>query len=335
MTWIEGVALAALLLPSEVNAQGRDDDPTRRRLILEAGALRDRGDHAAALDRLHQAAARRMSPSLQIFLAQEERAVGRYDDAIRDARSCAQDFESDRTLSHRGEFLASCRALVDELATRVGRVIVRVPVDVPVDVRDAAVTLRGAPFPAERWGVAWDVLPGPLSVEITARGREAFTREITVQAGSTAFVRAELPPRVDAPPPDRPPPFVTPHEAPSSNFPVGPVVLVGLGVGTLALSAVFFALRGDALDTRDGLCGTATGDCLVATSELARQATEAQDDASTYNTLSAVTLGVGAAAAGAGLIWLLVSPRSRSPARTAVSLAPCGDGASLTLRRVW
>jgi hypothetical protein len=331
MKWTEGIALAALLLPTAAQAQGRDDDPTRRRLILEAGALRDRGDHAAALERLRQAAARRMSPSLRLFLAQEERAVGRYDDAIRDARGCAQEFESDRTLSHRGEFLTSCRALVDELATRVGRVIVRVP----ADVRDASVTLRGAPFPAESWGVAWDVLPGPLAVEVTARGRETFTRQITVQAGSTAFVRAELPPRVAPTAPDRPPPFVPPREVTSTGVPVGPVVLLGLGGATLALSAVFFALRGGALDTRDGLCGTATGDCLVATPELAREAMAAQDDASTYNTLSAVTLGVGAAAAGAGLIWLLVAPRSRAPSRTAVSLAPYGGGASLTLQHAW
>jgi hypothetical protein len=111
------------------------------------------------------------------------------------------------------------------------------------------------------------------------------------------------------------------------------VVLVGLGVGALALSGVFFALRGDALDTRDALCGTPTGDCLVSTPQQARDATAAQDDASTYNTLSAISLGVGAAAATAGVIWLLASRGSRTPPRAAVSLSP--EGATFTLRHAW
>ncbi|MFO0606188.1 MAG: hypothetical protein U0324_23645 [Polyangiales bacterium] len=331
MTWSERslLALALIALPATAYAQGRDDDPTRRRLILEAGTLRDRGDHAAALERLREAAARRMTPSLRLFLAQEERAVGRYDDAVRDARTCAAEFEADRTLSHRGEFMASCRALADELALRVGQLMVRVP----ADARDATVTVRGETYPAERWGESWDVLPGELTVEATAPGREPFRRELTVRSGATAVVRVELPPRAAPPPRETPrdPPPDVPTEAPPSRFPAGPVALLGVGGAALVASAVFFALRGDALDARDALCGTPTGDCLVATPAAALEAAARQDDASTYNTLSAVSLGVGAAAAVAGTVWLLASRGSSAPARTAVSLGP----GVLTLRHVW
>lgn len=316
MTWSRvSVLVLALCTPAATAAaQGRDDDPTRRRLILEAGALRDQGDHAGALERLRAAAARRQTPSLQLFLAQEERAIGRDDLALRDARGCADAFEENPALSHREEFLATCRVLAAELEGRVGRIVVRMP----GAVRAAAVSVGGEPLPAVRWGAPWEVLPGAVTVTATAPGREPFREEVFVRAGATVELRVELSPGTQPSVPD--PPAV----AGPARFPVGPVSVLAFGGVGLTAAAVLFALRSDALDARDALCGTPAGDCVVPSPAVAEEAERRQQRAATFNTLSALSVAVGGAALLGGAIWFALSRNTRAPTRAAVTLAPGG-----------
>ena len=84
-----------------------------------------------------------MSPSLRLFIAQEEQSLLRYADALRDARQCAADFETDARLAHRNEFLATCHGIADAMAQRVARITVRLP----AGVSNATVTVRGEALP--------------------------------------------------------------------------------------------------------------------------------------------------------------------------------------------
>ena len=295
---------------------------------MQAGALRDRGDHEGALDRLRQAAARRMSPSLRLFIAQEERSLGRYVDAIGDARLCENEFVADATLAHRDEFLASCRGLVEELSMQVGRLTVRVP----AEVRGVTVSVAGDPLPREAWNVARERLPGRVVVTASAPGRTDFSREITVLAGASATVRVELPsaegPRLAFPNPPRrgeePPP--------SRGVGAGPWVLLGVAGASFIASGVLYALRGQSLDARDALCQSATGDCVVRNPSDALEAASQQDSASTLNTLANVSLGLGAAAAIGGVVWWVVGATSAPSRRASVLVTPTRDGVTLGLR---
>lgn len=310
-------ALALALAPGLARAQVRDDDARRRQLILQAGALRDQGDHEGALERLRQAAARRMSPSLRLFIAQEERALGRTMDALHSARQCADEFEADPALPHRDEFMASCRAIADTLAARMARLVVRVP----PEATGATVGLRGAPLPRSAWGVAQELTAGSALVEAAAPGRVPFSREVTLAPGATVTVRVELPLRAGGDMIAPPPPAVEASRGAGS----GPWVLLGVAGASVIAAGVFYALRNDAIEARDGLCRAPTGQCVVASADAAREAADHQDSASTYNALTGVAIGVGAAAAAAGVVWWLVGGTAR-PARAAALIAPSRDG---------
>lgn len=310
-------ALALALAPALSRAQVRDDDARRRQLILQAGALRDQGDHEGALERLRQAAARRMSPSLRLFIAQEERSLGRTLDALHSARQCADEFEADPSLPHRDEFMASCRAIADALGARVSRLVVRVP----PEATGATVGLRGAPLPRSAWGVAQEVPAGSALVEAAAPGRVPFSREVTLAPGATVTVRVELPLRAtDAVLAPRPRAVEASRSASD-----GPWVLLGAAGASFIASGVFYALRNDAIGARDGLCRASSGQCVVASVDVAREAADHQDSASTYNALTNVAIGVGAAAAVGGVVWWLVGAAAR-PARATAVIAPSRDG---------
>jgi hypothetical protein len=245
-----------------------------------------------------------MSPSLQLFIAQEERALGQTIEALRDARACARDFEADPTLSHRDEFMASCRAIADELSASMGRLTVRVPADAPTDLR---VVVRGEPLGRSAWNTELELVPGTAMVEASAEGREPFSRSVVLGAGGASMVHVELAPlaatrraRVEAPP--------------SSGVGAGPWVLVGGGVAALVLAGVFVALHRDAVDERDARCRTPVGDCVVPNAAVAVEANELQERASTYNTVAMVSVGVGVAATVGGVLWSLVGGRTRRSA---------------------
>lgn len=321
--WVVGLAASAAA------AQPRDDDARRRQLILQAGTLRDRGDHEGALERLQQAAARRMSPSLRLFIAQEERSLGRHLDGLRDARLCAVEFEADPSLSHRDEFLASCRAIVDDLEARVGRLTVRVP----AELRAVTVTVGDDPLPREAWNTPRELLPGRVVVTARAPGRSAFTREVTVSAGASVTVRVELPSpeggrlAFENPlraSPDRP--------ASRGGSGAGPWALVGVGGASLVASVVFYSLQAQSLDARDALCRGPTGNCVVSSQSAAVEASTQQDRASSYNTIANITLGVGVACAVGGVVWWAVGASGSSSRRASITVAPTGDGAVLGLR---
>ncbi len=107
------LALALLLAPSLASAQ---DDLVRRALINQAAEARDRGDHNRALGLAREAAARRMSPSLRTFIAQEYVALGQRASALDHARTCVHEVEADPSLANREILLSECRALAERLA---------------------------------------------------------------------------------------------------------------------------------------------------------------------------------------------------------------------------
>ncbi len=317
------------LATSVAGAQPRDDDARRRQLILQAGALRDRGDHEGALERLQQAATRRMSPSLRLFIAQEERSLGRHLDGLRDARQCAVEFEADPTLSHRDEFLASCRAIVDDLEARVGRLTVRVP----AELRAVTVTVGDEPLPRDAWNTPRERLPGRVVVEARASGRAPFSREVTVAAGASVTVRVEFPSseggRLAFENPLR---DTGERPTPRSGSGAGPWALVGLGGASLVTSVVLYALRGQSLDARDALCRSPTGNCVVSSQSAAVEAAAQQDRASSYNTVANITLGVGVACAVGGVVWWAIGASGSSSRRASITVSPTADGAMVGLR---
>lgn len=323
-------------VPSGAWAQTPTDDPERRRLINEAGAARDAGDHTRALSLAMQAATRRETASLRLFIAQEEDALGQVVEALHDARSCVRQLEGDPAVARREQLMESCTAIVRSLEPRVGRLVVRVEDGAPSDLR---VTVNDRPLDRDAWGSAREVLPGVTLVEAEARGRRTFHREITLRAERTETVIVRLEP-VEQPRQESQPPVLAPpvRPAPASSRAgagAGPWVVMGVGAASLAAAGVFFLLRNDALDERDRLCGGGTEDdpCTVRDVATRSLVVASEDRAETFNIATNVAWSVGAAAIAGGFTWWLVARLRGSPEQTTtVLLAPSSNGLQFGLR---
>jgi hypothetical protein len=107
-----------------------------------------------------------------------------------------------------------------------------------------------------------------------------------------------------------------------------PWAVMGVGAASLVASGVFFALRGGALADRDAACGTAAGACEPDTDLAVDAATRAQRGAHTFNALTNVSLGVGAAAVAGGVLWWALGRGGGAPeARRAIVVGPTAGGA--------
>lgn len=324
-------ALAAgVLAASSAFAQESPLEVARRDLISQAEQASTAGDHARAAELAGRASQIRVTPSIQYFLAREHQQLNHPVETLAFAGGCARAAEADLTLRNREAIMQACREIVTATEGRVGRLTVHLPSPAPsgVSVRvgstDVPPTLVGVPIP---------VAPGAVSVEVSGAGFEAFRREVQVVAGQAATVDVTLTPTSRTPSrpaataataPGEP---ITPPVAPPPRGPgVGPWIVAGAGVATLALSGVFYGLAMSARSDRDAAC---VGGC----DPVAR---EHDDSYAGRLTATSVTLAVGGVAVAAGVTWFLVARArgSSSSGRTAMvhwGVAPTAGGAAVGL----
>jgi hypothetical protein len=322
---------AAALVASEAAAQ---TDPgvmaaTRRDLIREAQEARTAEDHGRALDLATRAGQLGMSASLRRFIAEEQNAQGLLGPALGSAELCTREAERD-TSPARADHLSACQALAASLRPRVARLIVETPRIPGLQVRVADTDL-----PSAVWGVPYLVTPGTVLVTAMAPGYRPFRAELDVGPGGTRAVRVvleEAPQSLELPGTSggrSRGDDIRPVDARGGLNP-GPVALLTVGGAGFVAAGVFYLLRGAALSDRDALCDS------LGCPEAARPD---HDRAVTFNTLTNVSLGVGAAFAAGGLVWYLIAPRRAvtaaapdqpAPARRAGLLfAPSPGGAMI------
>jgi len=186
-------ATLALAWPSPAHAQSDRELATRQELLSQAGGLADQGKHAEALAVAKRAGAIKMTPSVRLFIAGEQSALGLLADAYGNGRQCAVEAEADTRLNSRDRILADCRALEVSLGKRVGRVTVRLPTPPPPNVH---VTISGEELNAALIGEPYVVSPGKLTVAVTAPGYLPYHADVDVPEGGSPVVDVQLVPEL-------------------------------------------------------------------------------------------------------------------------------------------
>lgn len=298
------LALSFLVVPSVARAQSSADLAARQDLVARADQARTAGDHARALDLAQRAGAIRMTPSLQLMIAQEQRSLGQLVDSYASALACARSAQADLSAANRADIIETCTSVSRALEPQLGRVRLRLPADLPSDTR---VLLAGVEVSAAVRDVPRVVMPGQVTVDASAEGRTAFRRTLRVDAGAVAEVVIELPRSL-----------TTPTTVAGRGPGAGPWVLAGLGVASFAAAGVLYALAGSARDDRDARCPT---DCYP----------DAQDHDARYRDMltgTNVAIGVGGALLAGGAIWYVIARVSstRSEGAPAVAVVPSSGG---------
>lgn len=211
-----------------------------------------------------------------------------------------------------GDLAGKARARVAALTIKT------TPADalIAVDGKDVGRSLEGPTF----------VKPGPHEVTATLAGYEKATAAVSPGAGEALPVALTLKTATGAPPiapPPPPPPggdtTPPPHEE-NEGAPVGAWVLFGAGATVAVVGGVLLGVGlGGQSGTTDDANAVADegGRCEPASAGFEAQCDDVLSSQSSNNTLTGVgaaALGVGAASAAVGLVWVLTSGGKRSDA---------------------
>jgi hypothetical protein len=254
------LTLVVLLTATPIWAQTGAQLATRRLLLEQAQAARAAGDHARALDLARHAAEIRMSPSVRMFVAEEEAATGQLAAALGDADQCAIDAQHDQASQTHEEIFTACRQLEASLRSRVGQIVVNVSEPA---IPGLQVTVAGDPLGSSLFGTPSVVTAGDVVVEAHAPGYAPVRQTVHVAAEATAATNVVLVRQVaNASPPPTPEPAsssaappvtaaatnatVTPRPTPAPRTvwltPLRIAGIVGavVGAGSLAAGAILY-----------------------------------------------------------------------------------------------
>jgi len=222
--------------------------------------------------------------------------------------------------------------LLHEQAARLGTLLVHVSDADGTPIEDAELQAPGYDAVALRVGQVAELLPGSLTLQIVAAGHPSIEREIKIEAGArqelaVVLERSEasrpaagevrLAP-VQAPPPSAPPPSIAPVGA--KTLPTAGIVTAGVGVLITAASgavlwhadAAFMQLSTE-VDAFNGSTGPggqcSRGNHVSQCRSLSEELNERHADLERERTLALVSLGVGATAVVAGVVWCLSATR--------------------------
>jgi hypothetical protein len=325
-------AISVLFAGLSVDAQMPQDAALRRRLLEEAQTARAADDHLQALALASRAGQIEMTPSVRLFIAEEQTAVRELAESWASAQLCSTEAQEDKGLKNRLKILSACNKLMSEIEVTAARVIVSMPRPVP---SGAQLTIRGQIVPASLYGQPYFLTPGKVSVEATAPNYLRFHRELLVRAGEEVTVTSELvaqsPPRAEVKDLTySPSKTIAASSQPSAFRRFAPYATIGLGVVSLGASAIFLLSRNDASNKLDGMCSGPDHNVCPDTPE----ARSLIQTVSTDSTLTVVTLGIGATAIAGGILWLLLDkPSSAGETRvTEATITALGGGAVVSFK---
>lgn len=182
------LALATLAAAPGARAQTAEEIAGRRELLNRAQSAQQAGNHAEALAFAERAQSLSATPSVRLFIAEQNFILDRVAEALGGAELALREATALPTLANRESIMARARVLIAQASPRVGRLVVRVREDLP----DASVRVNGRPLARAFWNVASVVSPGALVVEASAPGRQSERHELRVERGAVASVEVQL-----------------------------------------------------------------------------------------------------------------------------------------------
>lgn len=273
--------LAVALLGAPAQAQTPAETAEARELFVQGGAFAEQGKWDEARVRFERSLKLKPSSLTLYSLGVAQRQTGR----LIEARASFAAFLAEPSTPATRPFEQPAREAVDELEKRIAKI--RFDIN-PAGVPGISVELDGAPIPPEVLANPRPVNPGAHSVTASAPGFKMTTARLTASEGEQVVAKLVL---------DRVVPIdlTAPISSDSSVMDsVVPVVLIGSGLATFAA----------------GLTAGMTG-VIASSSAPTRDGPEA-DQARSMALMGDIIGGVGLAAAGTGVVLLILHAASSS-----------------------
>lgn len=296
LRWLRAAVASGLLATAAlaVAPPARAEDPTpealaRAREEYRRGlALEQAGDWEGALVIFKGVALVKSTPQVRFHIAQCEEKVGNWVEALGSYRLALSEAQQ----SNVADVQKEAASAIEALEPRVPKLTIHRGTGAAA----ARVLLDGRELGPASVGTPIAVNPGPHRIEATSPGRETSVTEVVAEEGKASEVALTLKDQPGAAKPQAPPPVE--DEGGSALVPVG-VVALGVGVASLGVSGIFFAMRGSAISDLDAACGPDGQSCPADLEDTA-------DSGATYATVSTVTFVAGLTCVALGATLLVV-----------------------------
>lgn len=295
--------LALGLQAAPASAQDAKELARARAAFQQATELEQAGNWSAAVQRFREVGQVRMTPQVRFHIALCEDKLGRlvaalggYELALADADTVGPDFR------------AEVEGNVNRLRERIPKLVIQRG----AGAEAAVVELDGVSVGNSSIGVDVPQDPGPHAITARSPNFQPFEATVTLAEGERKVVEIVMQPaEVEAPRERALDGGVA--SPPARKVNLVPYVVGGAGVATLLVSGVFFALRQSTLSGLDDRCKDleCPGSERGAVSRL-----------KTYHYASLVTLGVGVAAVGTGVVLYVLDVKKQKQEHAAFLLVP-------------
>lgn len=228
--WAPRLALALALVTPRAHAQTASEIATRDELLRQAHTARGNGQHEAAVALVLRAQRIATTPSTQVLLVGEYRALGRLAEAYEAAFACANGPAPSSVPERRAH--TECHTATTQLRPLLAAVTIHVTEPAPEGV---TVRIENRVLSPAQLGAPVFVTPGSMQLIATAENRAPFTQTLALAAGerrdvSLVFEQSAPPsvddsgliaalPRRSAPAPTATPASTTPLATPSPEAP--------------------------------------------------------------------------------------------------------------------
>lgn len=286
----------------------------KARATFRAGtALEAANDWGNALARFREVVAVKPSPQVLFHIGRCLEHLGKWTEALGQYRLAADMVEPGKK-----DVLKEIESARTALEARMPKLIIRRG----IGADSVSISVDGLVLGAPLIGSELPLDPGAHLVVATEDGKERFSQKIAIHENESKSVTIDIQPASVAGSASVAPAAVPVEPVPSDKIagssgrrPLG-FVVGGVGVASLVASGVFFYLRQQTISDLDKVC--IDGHCPP-------DSKSTEDSGKLYQTVSQVTLGVGAAGVALGAV-LILSGKSGGGAR--VSLATGAPGAT-------
>jgi len=159
----------------------------RREHLQNALTARQKGEHQLAANEAGRARSIHGTPTIRLFMAEEQAAFGQFDNAWFNAEQCIKEGETQTAFVQR---VSQCKSLESAMMKKLGRVTVLLPSPLPpdIEVKIATHVIAEVNYDKQHF-----FRPGNVRVEASAPGYEAFRKEYLVKAGQEQKAEVSLP----------------------------------------------------------------------------------------------------------------------------------------------
>ncbi len=294
-------------------------EPSKQQFAA-AQNLYDEKSYERALAQFEKLAAETASPNAELYVARCLRELGRFPQAYEQMRVALRDASAKADQDPRYERTRDAAAA--ELATLEAK-IAKVVIAVADPPSGLAVTLNGAPLPADKLGVPFATAPGEGVIVARAPGKKDVETRVALRAGESRTVALSFHDVEIATKPNAPAPLPVAAAKTGGGARFAGYFVVGVGVAgfaTFAGAGIVSNNKYAALkqDCADGSCPT--------------RASQIQSGKS-FDTIADVGLGVGIAGVLVGTAMIAFGgPKEAAPSGSAWSLTPGPGPLGLGLR---